>query len=76
MSGKRADTLLVPGASLLFPHVLSYQTDIRFDYRYIHDNLNNSTKSFTDHVVTGTLIYRFDLTQPFWAQNVSAARTR
>ena len=73
---KRVDTLLIPGASLLFPHVLSYQTDLRLDYRYLWDNSNDSTKSFTDHVVTGTLVYRFDPTQTFWTQNASASRAR
>ena len=66
--GKRADTLWTPGASLLFPHIFSPQTDLRFDYRYLWDRSNDPTKSFTDHVVTATLIYRFDLRQPFWAQ--------
>jgi hypothetical protein len=67
--GKRADTLWVPGASLLFPHILSPQTDLRFDYRYLWDKSNDPTKSYTDHIITATLIYRFDPRQPFWAQN-------
>ena len=66
---KRADTLWIPGASLLFPHIWSPQTDLRFDYKYLWDKSNDPTKSFTDHVVTATLIYRFDPRQPFWAQN-------
>ncbi len=74
--GKRADTLLVPGASLLFPHVLPYRTDLRLDYRYLWDNSNDPTKSFTDHVVTATLIYRFDPRQPFWMQNSSTPVAR
>jgi hypothetical protein len=32
---KRVDKLLVSGVSLLFPHVLSYQTDLRLDYKYL-----------------------------------------
>jgi hypothetical protein len=74
--GKRADTLLIPGASWLFPHILSAQTDLRLDYKYLWDRSNDSTKSFTDHVVTATLIYRFDPRQPFWAQNSPAPVAR
>lgn len=65
---KRADDLLVPGATLLFPHVFSYQTDIRFDYKYLWNKSNDPTKSFTDHLVTAALIFRFDPRQPYWAQ--------
>jgi hypothetical protein len=73
--GKRRDVLWIPGASLLFPHVWSFQTDFRIDYRYISDQSNDSTKSFSDHVVTASLIYRFDPTQNFWSQ-LAAGRRR
>jgi hypothetical protein len=68
---KRADTLLVPGATLLFPHILSYQTDLRLDYKFLWNNSNDATKNFNDHLFTATLIYRFDPRQPFWAQTTS-----
>jgi len=64
--GKRRDTLLIPGATLLFPHIFSYQTDLRIAYNYIHDNSNDSSKDFDDHVVTATLVYRLDPTNDFW----------
>ncbi len=73
---KRADDLLVPGATLLFPHILSYQTDIRLDYKYLWNNSNDPTKSFTDHLFTATLIFRFDPRQPFWAQTTSLPAAR
>jgi len=73
---KRADNFLVPGVTLLFPHLLSYQTDLRFDYKYLWNNSNDPTKSFTDHLVTATLIFRFDPRQPFWAQPVSLPGAR
>src|SRR5579885_731796 len=66
--GKRVDTLTIPGGSLIFPHLFSYAADLRFDYRYIPDHSNDPSKSFNDHVVTGTLVYRFDPTQSFWTQ--------
>jgi hypothetical protein len=77
MSGdKRVDSLLVPGAILLFPHLLSPQTDIRLDYRYLWNNSNDATKSFNDHIFTATLVDRFDPRQPFWAQNASLPGAR
>lgn len=71
--GSRHDTLLIPGASLLFPHLFSYQGDLRIGYLYIRDNSNDSTKDFDDHIVTVKLIYRFD---PLNASNASAAPSR
>lgn len=67
--GKRHDTLIIPGASLLFPHLFSYQTDLRVGYQYVRDNSNDSTKDFDDHIVTAKVIYRFD---PFSAFGTSA----
>jgi len=58
----------VPGASLLFPRLVSFQTDVRLDYKYLLNQSNDATKTFNDHVVTATLIYRFDPRQPFWKQ--------
>ena len=67
--GKRHDTLVIPGASLLFPHIFSYQTDLRIAYNYISDASNDSSKNFDDHVVTATLVYRFDpISSNFWQQ--------
>ncbi|MEJ2378013.1 MAG: hypothetical protein P8Y71_22400 [Pseudolabrys sp.] len=57
---KRNDTLLIPGATVLFPHVFSYRTNVRVTYHYIHDHSNDSSKSFDDHVVMASLVYRFD----------------
>jgi hypothetical protein len=57
---KRHDTLLIPGVSLLFPHLFSYQADLRIGYQYVHDSSNDSTKDFDDHIVTAKVIYRFD----------------
>ncbi len=73
---KRADGLLIPGATLLFPHLFSYQTDLRLDYKYLWNNSNDATKSFNDHLVTATLVYRFDPRQPFWTQTASLPGAR
>ncbi len=73
-NAKREDTLLIPGATLLFPHVLSYRTDIRITYHYIHDHSNNSSKDFDDHVIAASLIYRFDPRQVFASPTASGMR--
>jgi len=61
---KRSDTIFSPGASLTFPNLFAQQTGLRLDYRYINDHSNDQTKSFTDHIVTASIIARFDPTLP------------
>jgi hypothetical protein len=61
---KRSDLIVSPGASLTFPNLFANQTGLRLDYRYIYDHSNDQTKSFTDHVVTASVIWRFDPTLP------------
>jgi hypothetical protein len=61
---KRRDTLLIPGAQLIFPNLLAYGTDLRLDYRFIDDHSNDQTKRFTDHIVSATFVSRFDPTAP------------
>jgi hypothetical protein len=61
---KRRDTIFSPGASLVFPNLFANQTGLRFDYRYLLDHSSDPTKSFTDHIVTASVIARFDPTQP------------
>jgi len=58
------DTIFAPGASLTFPNLFANQTGLRFDYKYLLDHSNDPTKSFTDHIVTASIIARFDPTQP------------
>lgn len=61
---KRSDFIVSPGASLTFPNLLANQTGLRLDYRFINDRSNDQTKSFTDHIVTASVIWRFDPTLP------------
>jgi hypothetical protein len=66
---KRRDTIVSPGASLTFPNLIASQTDLRLEYRFIDDHSNDQTKSFTDHLVTATIISRFDpAVGPAWPQ--------
>ena len=48
--------------SLTFPNLIALQTDLRLDYRYLMDRSNDPTKSFHDHIVTASVIARFDPT--------------
>ena len=61
---KRHDTLVNPGASLIFPNLIATQTDLRFDYRYLMNYSNDVTKRFNDHIVTASVVARFDPTSP------------
>lgn len=61
---RRADTLLIPGATLLFPGFFWKEWDLRFDYRYIRNNSNDATKEFADNIVSASVTKRFDPTRP------------
>ncbi|HWV55022.1 hypothetical protein [Pseudorhodoplanes sp.] len=61
----REDTLLVPGAMVLFPGFFWKEWDLRFDYRYLHNDSNDPTKEYRDHIVTAAATKRFD---PFRAE--------
>jgi hypothetical protein len=61
---KRKDTLLVPGALVLFPGLFWKEWDLRFDYRYLNNDSNDPGKSFQDHVVTAAVTNRFDPFRP------------
>jgi hypothetical protein len=61
---KRRDTIVIPGVALTFPNLIADQTDFRLEYRYLKDHSNDPTKSFDDHIVTASVIARFDPTLP------------
>jgi hypothetical protein len=56
----RKDTLLIPGALVLFPGFFWKEWDLRFDYRYLDNDSNDPTKSYKDHIVTAAVTKRFD----------------
>ena len=60
LTDKRKDTIWAPGATIVFPNLLGNQSDLKLDYKYIDSHSNDSTKSFTDHVVAATVVTRFD----------------
>jgi hypothetical protein len=57
---KRRDTIVSPGATVIFPSLLGNQVDLKLDYKYVDSRSNDSTKSFTDHVVSATVVTRFN----------------
>ena len=59
---KRRDIIYSPGATITFPNLFAFQTDLRIDYRYIWDDSNDPTKSFNDHVASVSVVSRFDPT--------------
>ena len=48
---------------------------MRIDYRYLTDNSNDPTKDFHDHIVSVSVVSRFNPTRP-WTQQAAPAATR
>ncbi len=44
----------------MFPNLLGNQSDLKLDYKYIDSHSNDQTKSFTDHIVSATVVTRFN----------------
>ncbi len=63
---ERHDTLIIPGAVALLPGFFWKQADLRLDYRFLRNNSNDATKEFDDHIVSATMVKRFDPTLPNW----------
>ena len=55
----REDTLVAPGASLIFKHVFSYQTDVRLSYRHKDNDSNDKFREYEDDIVTINIDTRF-----------------
>ncbi len=56
---EREDTTISPGASIIFPHLFQYQNTLRFNYTYVKDDSNDSTKSYVDNIWTVTASRNF-----------------
>ncbi|MDA7946772.1 MAG: tetratricopeptide repeat protein [Hyphomicrobiaceae bacterium] len=55
----REDTLIVPTAHVILPNVRRSKFDLRFDYRFEHNDSNDPTEDFENHVVGGRTVRRF-----------------
>jgi hypothetical protein len=55
----RRDLTVVPGATMIFHRVGGYQSDLRVDYRYEHNNSNVAVRDYVNHLTTLMLVSRF-----------------
>lgn len=55
----RSDTMLVPSAHLLLPKFRGSVFDLRMDYRYEHNDSNDPTEDFNNHVISVTTVRKF-----------------
>jgi hypothetical protein len=58
-SSDRHDTVVAPGVTVIYRHVLWYQSDLRLQYRHRDNQSNDSTRDFQDDVVTANIDTRF-----------------
>ena len=56
---KREDWYLEPTAHVIFPSLISAQTDLRADYRFEYNDSNDRTEEFENHVVGMRAVRRF-----------------
>lgn len=56
---ERSDTMLVPSAHLLLPKFRGSVFDLRMDYRYEHNDSNDPTEDFNNHVISVTTVRKF-----------------
>jgi len=54
----RRDVTIVPGATVIFHHVMGYQTDLRADYRFERNDSNLATRDYDNHIATLMLVSR------------------
>jgi hypothetical protein len=55
----RRDVMLTPSATLIFHNIVGYQTDLRADYRFEHNDSNNALRDYENHIATLMLVSRF-----------------
>jgi len=56
---KRQDDFIEPSAHLIFPSLLAPNLDLRFDYRFEHNESNDALERFDNHVVGVHVVGRF-----------------
>jgi hypothetical protein len=58
-STKRRDLMVTPSATMIFHNVAGYQTDLRADYRFEHNDSNVAVRDYENHIATLMLVSRF-----------------
>lgn len=56
---ERSDVMLVPSAHLLVPSIRGSKFDFRLEYRYEHNNSNDATEDFNNHVISAKTVRKF-----------------
>jgi len=56
---RRNDLLLIPGAAAIIHEVFGTKADLRFDYRFEHNNSNDPTQAYPNHILTLLLVARY-----------------
>jgi hypothetical protein len=56
---KRRDVMLSPYATLIFHNVMGYQTDLRAEYRFEHNDSNVAVRDYENHIATLMMVSRF-----------------
>ena len=59
LTGRRRDFFVIPGAAIVFPNLFAYNRDLRLEYKFQHDQSNDPTARFNDHIVAATVAARF-----------------
>lgn len=55
----RSDVMLVPSAHMLVPNVRGSKFDFRLEYRYEHNDSDDATEDFNNHVVSAKTVRKF-----------------
>jgi hypothetical protein len=55
----RRDVLVSPGAVVILHNLFLYQFDLRFDYHYQHNDSNDPTRPYINHLFTAASVARF-----------------
>jgi hypothetical protein len=55
----RRDLLVAPGAIVILHNLFLYQFDLRFDYHYQHNDSNDPTRPYINHLFTVASVARF-----------------
>ncbi len=56
---KRSDIYVEPTAHLIFPNLVAPNVDFRADYRLEHNDSNDASRDFNDHVAGIRVVGRY-----------------
>jgi hypothetical protein len=56
---RRNDLLVIPGVAAIIHEILGTKADLRFDYRFEHNDSNSPSQSYPNHILTMLLVARY-----------------